>query len=137
MLAFDDGPDRITAAPPSERAATYAVGESEALGVALRLAAASLAHEEPAIGASPFLLADTAADTAADAPESADVGAFLRAVASYMRALRAGGSSPEQAVVAVKRHLQVALGASADPRRVNAWLAHAVTWGIEAYYRDD
>lgn len=133
MLAFDDGPDRITAASP-DRTATYAVGESEALGVALRLAAASLAHEEPAIGASPFLLAD---DAAAGAPERADVGAFLRAVASYMRALRAGGSSPEQAVVAVKRHLQVALGAGADPRRVNAWLAHAVTWGIEAYYRDD
>jgi hypothetical protein len=133
MLAFDEGPDRITAASLSERAATYAVGESEALGVALRLAAASLAHEEPAIGASPFLLADAAAE----APERADVGAFLRAVACYMRALRAGGSSPEQAVVAVKRHLQVALGAGADPRRVNAWLAHAVTWGIEAYYRDD
>lgn len=130
MTAFHDGPDRI--APP-DPGATYALTESDTLGLALRRVAASLAHEEPALGASPFLLCDVVGGE----PERPDVGAFLRAVTDYVRALRAGGSSPEQAVVAVKRHLQAALGGAADPRRVNAWLAHAVTWGIEAYYRDD
>ena len=129
MLEFSDGPARVTTPPPP----AYTAPEADALGMALREAAAALAGPDPSCGVTPFLLCDVLDPE----PPREGVDAFLEAVCVYVRARRDDGASPEQVVIGVKRHLQVALGATADPRRVNAWLAHAVTWGIEAYYRAD
>lgn len=131
MLEPSDASIRDAAAPPP--AYSCAVAESDALGLALRRTAGALAGRDPAYGVPLFALSDLVAPAPEDTPA---VDAFLDAVGRYVRALRARGTSPEEVVIAVKRHLHVSLGA-ADPRRVNAWLAHAVTWGIEAYYRDD
>ena len=134
MLAFSNDPEPVplaTACP----AATPSGADAEALGSALRRAASTISRQAPSWGDSPFVLGDLA-DRAPRA-RPAGVDEFLAAVCDYVRALRGDGTTPEQVVIAVKRHLQVAFGPYADPRRINAWLAHAVTWGIEEYYRDD
>ena len=131
MLEFSDAPIRDAAPPPPS---SYTPTDADALGLALRRAAVALAGRDPSYGETLFALSDLVAPAE---PESPAVDAFLDAVGAYVRALRARGTSPEQVVIAVKRHLQVSFGAAADPGRVSAWLAHAVTWGIEAYYRDD
>jgi len=140
MLEFSDGHERAGGAAP-------APVEADVLGAALRRAASTISRLEPAWGDTPFALGGllggapgrVAGGVADRAPvdQPACVDEFLGAVCSYVRALRAKGTPPEQVVISVKRHMQVALGPYADPRRINAWLAHAVTWGIEEYYRDD
>jgi hypothetical protein len=63
------------------------------------------------------------------------VDAFHGAVCRYTHALAAARLPSERIIIAVKELSLAALAPIAPTRSVDVWVARAVTWCIEEYYR--
>jgi hypothetical protein len=63
------------------------------------------------------------------------VDVFHGAVCRYTHALAEARLPSERIIIAVKELTTIALGGLAPPRSVDVWVARAVTWCIEEYYR--